>query len=466
VKTARDLIDSQLIEHCLAPLVKAGPEPSRLYVGYSGGLDSCVLLHMLRQYQCKQVDPIELIAIHVNHQLMPQAHDWQQHCQQVCAEWGINLLVETVAVDQVSASLEQSARQARYGAFGLHVTSNDVLLLAHHRDDQVETLLQRLARGSGPLGLGAMAEQGCVAGMTILRPLLSLDRVTLQRYAQQHALRWVDDPSNHNDAMERNFVRNQLLPLWRQYKPQLNQSLARSARLCRESAGLLDQLAAMDLGAPRSDGGLPIALLQDKDRSRQANLLRYWIRQNGAPLPSETVLSQILDDAMTAAEDAQPQVDWGAISLRRYQGALYLLMAPTDSDRILSAQPIHHVEIQSADRMARLQLEHGVLYLQPDADNKLEHVSLFSKAALHKGALTLRFRAGGERLKPVGRPSKTLKDCFQEASVPPWQRAGWPILYCDEQIAGLPGLLVCEGFQPGTGQGSEQDVITIAWQWA
>lgn len=439
-------VDVQLIAQALA----AKPGLRRIVVGLSGGLDSTALLHLTHQWWLQQ--PADhrpaLHAIHINHQLQPQAEQWQQQCAEMCARWQIECTVRKVLVNTEAGSLETVARQARYAAFREFLQSGDGLLLAHHRDDQVETMLQRLARGSGPLGLGAMTSCSEQHGFTLLRPLLAVDRVQLEQFAHDHDLAWVDDPSNRDPAMERNFIRLRLLPQWRNARPQLNQALARSARLARESALLLDELAALDLGQPRADGGLQTSALQGLGLARQKNLLRYWLRRQGVQPPSETITLRILNEVLTAAPDGQPLVAWGHNSVRRYQSTLYALNRPLPEPGGL-AIPVNQFERPHALPLGRLLVNASA--------------PAFSRRALLEESglepLTVRFRRGGERLQLPGRPMKPLKDLFQEEGVPPWLRGLWPILWRGDQIAGLPGLWVCEGFLPQSGD----DQLGLLW---
>jgi len=425
--------DIDLIQQALA-LLPGPARVSRINVGFSGGLDSSVLLHMVWCWWQSQ-DPAtrpSLRAIHINHQMQTAADQWQAQCARFCLDLDIEFLGQRVTVDAALASPELAARNARYDCFAQNLQADEVLLLAHHRDDQVETLLQRLARGSGPLGMGAMTAYSTHHGYGLLRPLLELDRNQLEHYAQAHHLRWIDDPSNGDVALERNFIRHRLLPLWRSARPGLNQTLARAARLSQETAGLLHQLAAMDLGAPRADGGLPVAMLQQLEPARGRNLLRYWLQQQGVRAPSATRLLRILEEVVPAAEDAQPCVEWDGFSVRRFQGCLYGVPAdlPRHLDAVLPLDP----------GGKPLSLPVGTLLA---AGSPLA----FSRRALQQSAVSVTFRQGGERLQLPGRPLKTLKDLFQEQGVPPWLRGLWPILYQQERIVGLPDLWVCEGFQ-------------------
>lgn len=435
-------VDIQLIELALADM----PGPRRIVVGFSGGLDSTVLLSLVHQWWLTQTPAQRpsLHAIHVNHQLIPQADTWQSHCADICAQWQIEFTARKVAVDSDQSSLEASARAARYAVFKELIRPGDILLLAHHRDDQVETLLQRLARGSGPLGMGSMAHCSQLHGFTLLRPLLDLDREQLQAFARNHSLTWIDDPSNQDESLERNYIRRRVLPLWRDQRSELNQALARSARLSRESAQLLDDLAAMDLEQSQADERLPIDVLQGLSPARQKNLLRYWLRQQGIRPPSEIVTQRILDEVVGASADAQPLVMWGQSSVRRFQSALYGLghALPEPKGISLSLDVLDCPPALPVGRLAPGTKEPG-----------------FSRQALLQQPVTVRFRAGGERLKLQGRPPKALKDLFQESGVPPWLRGVWPILYSGDSIAGLPGLWVCEGFLPQ----SNEDKICFHW---
>ncbi len=420
-----------------------GPPPTRIVLGLSGGLDSMVLLHGLVKWR-QQFPATEVQAIHVNHQLQADASHWQQHCQRECLALGVPLLVERVTVDSCSSSLERAARDARYGAFAKVVSASEVLMLAHHRDDQVETFLQRAARGSGPLGLAAMSPSVTVKGITILRPLLSLDREQLEGLANQCGVKWIDDPSNLDRRMERNFLRHEVLPLWRKFKPNLNQTLSRAARLCNETSQLLTDLAAIDAGAERQDQGLEINRLLGLSRSRQRNLLRYWLQGQAMAMPSEVVLDRIIDEAIPAPADAQPRVDWGMVSVRRFQGVLYVVPSSLDAE----AAPVMDITLTELQQLDLV-----------NAKGPLPNITHFSRRRLASAPLQLRCRQGGERLKLSGGQSKDLKDWFQKFAIPPWLRPHWPILYCGDDIAGVPGLLVCEGFEPD----SPTDSLPLYW---
>ena len=451
---ARTIKTQQLHSGLIDLALSCDPPPKQLVVGFSGGLDSCVLLHLVKSWQ-QQHPQVEIAALHVNHQLQPEADSWQQHCQRLCADWGIALESLVVEVDTSQSSLEQAARQARYDAFQNHLSAQQFLLLAHHRDDQVETLLQRLARGSGPLGLGAMMESTPRGHLTLLRPLLNYDREQLECYASEHQLSWVDDPSNQSDQFERNFLRHQILPIWRQKRPQLNQALARSARLCQQSAQLLDELAQMDLGETRSDQGLAMTKLDGLSPPRQHNLLRHWIRLGGYSLPSASVLERIVPEVVSAQADAQPQVGWGSAVLRRFNNVLYLV--PRQLLQCAAHTPVLPSEILRGGRVA---FPYGELTFTAVSE-VADKATCLSIEACGGRPLRVSQRQGGEQVRPLGRHRKRLKDWLQIYQVPPWLRGHWPIIYCGDEIVAVAGLFVCQGFAAQASLGGVQ----ISWQW-
>jgi tRNA(Ile)-lysidine synthase len=286
------------------------PLDAPLLVGYSGGVDSTVLLHWL--WRCAQASGTALRAVHVHHGLQPDADDWVLHCQQQCAALGIELAVHRVQVDNgAGLGLEGAARQARRAAFAAELRDGETLALAQHQDDQAETFLLRALRGSGVDGLAAMSAHSRLGEHPLWRPLLAVPRSALLDYARQHALRWIEDPSNGDDHADRNFLRLQVLPLLRQRWPHAAAALAGSATHCRQTRELLDEedaelIAHLEV-APRV---LSLPLLRQVSPRRAARVLRAWVVGHGAaPLPA-TVLQQALDELLPADNDRQARVRW------------------------------------------------------------------------------------------------------------------------------------------------------------
>ncbi len=378
-----------------------------------------------------------LRAVHVNHGLQADAELWASRCQQLCRQWRVPIDVIEVQLGPGSGP-EDRARRARYRAFEQLLEQGDGLLLAHHADDQAETLLLRLLRGSGVRGLAAMPDQRQLGAGLLLRPLLDIERPALEHYARQEGLRWVDDPSNQSLEFDRNYLRHQVMPVLKQRWPAITRAMLRSARFCAEAEDLNRQLAAIDLrhcGRVGAAGpGLAIQPLAQLPRNRQVNLLRYWLHQAAIPLPDERVLRRILDEALPARRDAEPLVAWSDYQVRRFQGCLYHLdqrwQAPVDRCRWRPDKP--------------LQLDFGVLTATVVTGGGLRLPA--------GGTLEVGFRQGGERLRLPGRAgSRSLKKLLQVAAVPPWQRSLLPLIYVDGELAAVLGLAaeatVLDGFQ-------------------
>ncbi len=401
----------------------------RWWIAYSGGIDSHVLLHAVAKLRDSHTNFPPLTAIHVNHQINPRAADWARHCREICAQLGIELHIETVSIVQNGDGLENAARRARYAVFEKFVGDNEVLLQAHHRDDQIETLLLRQLRGSGIAGLAAIPEQRVLGKGQLLRPLLNCPRAELIAYAQSHELQWIDDDSNRDPHYDRNFLRLNVLPLIEQRWPAYRHTLARVSEQSIEAQRVLDDLAAMDsAGAITAEGCLSITVCRSLPPHRLHNLLRYWIQQCGLPLPSREQLRQIVA-ALDAREDTEPLVQWPGAEVRRYHDHLYamapLSMLPDGVD--VAWLPPQAVKI---DGIGMVSAEQQIgIGLRPDR------------------VYRIRSRIGGERCKPIGRMhSQTLKKLLQESALPPWWRDRMPLIYCGDQIAAVGDLWVCEGF--------------------
>lgn len=437
------LLTNKLVEHHLVNCSK------RITVAYSGGVDSHVLLHI-----CSQVrgayPQLELRAIHVNHGISDNADDWQQHCASVCADLDIPLTVKKVSVEKTSRqSLEALAREARYQAFQEALTENDVLLLGQHQQDQAETLLLQLKRGAGPKGLSAMPEWSLLplnaasSNIHCLRPLLQLDKSQILEYARQHALQWVEDESNTDTQYDRNFLRQQVLPLLEQRWQGFSAALGRSARLCAEQQALLDEQADEFLGDLGSKANaLNIEALLSHSLGWQKQILRRWIsvlsQQNtDLAMPSEKQLQHIIGDVLSAADDASPVVVVGNWQYRRYQGHLYLLPV---------FQDLKHVEfvwLQEEQPRERFELPDGLGYYHLATTKfETEQATYLPLINPDEHKICVRFSGFGARFKPRGYAmyamSKPLKQWFKEEwKLPPWERERLPLLFVNEQLVAV-----------------------------
>lgn len=257
----------------------------RILAAFSGGLDSTVLLHQLVLWREQHPD-VTLRAIHIHHGLSPHADSWVRHCEAVCEDWQVPLVVARVTLADSGLGVEAHAREARYRAFAQALLPGEVLATAQHLDDQCETFLLALKRGSGPAGLSAMGKRSPFAGTQLLRPLLGETRETLERWAMQYGLRWIEDESNQDDAYDRNFLRLRALPLLQQRWPHFSASVARSAALCAEQERLLDELLASDLAdCITARGTLQLSPLMAMSDVRRAAIVRRWLARLNAPMP-------------------------------------------------------------------------------------------------------------------------------------------------------------------------------------
>ncbi|MCL4144096.1 UNVERIFIED_CONTAM: hypothetical protein GTU68_063307 [Idotea baltica] len=434
----------------LAPHLPKLRAAGHCYVGYSGGLDSHVLLHAL----VKLLGSESLTAIHINHQLSPNADNWQQHCQACCDDLGVPMITEAVVVENSGQGLEQAAREARYAVFERILNETDLLLLAHHADDQVETVLYRLLRGTGTKGLAGIPMNRPLGLGEILRPLLPYPRKDLEAYAAEQKLQWIEDETNQDTTFDRNFLRQKVVPVLAERWPDYAARVAHSAALCAETDQLAIILAAQDLAAvyERSERiGWSIALepFMALDASRQANLLRHWAGQHQLPQPGHRIVETVLHELLPARQDAEPLVAWGGVQLRRYQKHLHLLP--------------ECFEDSSEDLDEQLDWDVKNNLILPDGSELLATIEEGNGfKILEKTNVSIRFRSGGERCKPAGRNgSNTLKKLFQEYGLEPWLRNRVPLVYVQDQLAAVGDLWVCDEFAAAEG---EQGVV-LQWRF-
>ncbi|MCU1722301.1 tRNA lysidine(34) synthetase TilS [Pseudomonas sp. 5P_5.1_Bac1] len=394
-------------------------------VGLSGGLDSSVLLHLLAELKRRHDLPV-LRALHVHHGLQVAADAWPAHCQQLCDSLGIELQVCHVQVEE-GASLEQSARNARYSAFIEVLGAGDVLLTGQHRDDQAETLLLRLLRGAGVRGLSAMPVQRRLGAGELVRPLLDISRDQLLAYATEQVLQWIEDPSNRDARFSRNYLRHQVLPALTARWPQAHRSLARTAAHLTEARELLDELAQQDLACAREGDEFPWLELPSLDlrslarlsAARQRNALQYWL----APytrLPDSDHWAG-WDDLRDARVDASPVWRLTDGELHRAGERIYWL---SGNWLVPLSEPAPWTEL---------------LEPLPLPDNG--SVSL-SGSSLSQ-TLRIGYRRGGETLELAGRGRRDLKRLLNERHVPSFVRGRLPLLFAGERlvaVANLPGL--------------------------
>lgn len=396
----------------LLPMPPA-PKGARVWLAFSGGLDSTALLHLLHAQGIKG-----LHALHVHHGLQDTADAWARQCQAQCRRLKVPCEVLHVEIDPKDpAGPEAAARMARYKALRSKMGAGDVMVTAHHRDDQAETVLLRLLRGAGVAGLAAMRPVTTFASGTLWRPLLQTPRAGILAYAKSAKLKWIEDPHNHAPRYARSYLRQDVMPRLREHWPQADVSLARAAEHCAEATSLLDELALQDLGTLRRDETLDVAALQALSAARRRNALRYWLGERGFDAPAAAMLERLEREVLQARIDAQPLLNCGAYEFRRYRDQLH----------VMSPLPSAPSGIELAwDGTGRLELPAGCGVLTSTA----------RKALLHP--LVIRFPGGGETLRTGGASrTRTLKNLFQEAAVPQWQRLRTPLIYSEGQLVSV-----------------------------
>ena len=377
------------------------PDAGDVAIGYSGGLDSTVLLHAVAmRFRVSRVR-----ALHVNHGLQPEAQAWQRHCERVADALRIPIEVLRVTVEE--GNVEARARRARYAAWRQVLRPSEQLLLAHHANDQAETVLWRLLTGRAPVG---MPKQRPLGAGRLTRPFLHLHRTQLVDYAKAHDLEWVEDPTNADTGRDRNFIRHEILP--------------RIEMRFADAIEALSTFAPDASAAPRAS--FPISCLTTERA-------RAWLRAGVSDRRIEEILRQA-----RAAADANPIVRLpDGDTVRRYGDRLYRVSG-------LALRDIRESENRRIEVARTVQLPHGTIGWRRGT------------MGLPGGmGLTLRYRAGAERIKPLGRGvTKRVKTLFQEHRIPPWQRDAWPLLFTGDTLVAIPGIAVSEslaakrGWQP------------------
>ena len=415
--------------------LNADPAAPRWLVALSGGMDSIVLLHSLASLVSQSSGLPPVSAIHVNHQLHPEADAWQAHCDRVCASLGVPLQHSVVSVDGAGEGIEAAARRARYAVFEDSLGEGDVLFMAHHQDDQVETLLLRLLRGAGLSGLGGMPERRPLGAGQLYRPFLGLPRSMLADYAAEQKLDWVDDPSNADSQFDRNYLRAQVIPAVAQRWPGYRQTISRAAANLAEAQALLTQLAPspLTLRSRTGDPGLAARDLPADDPVRAVHNLRAWLQDQGVMAPEHRMLPEFLRQLHTGS--AAPEAIIGTWGLRGYRGDVFLVSGSSPSERAVTLAPGEQVAFGN-----------GHLSLEPVTGDGYR-LAPEQRVEVH-------VRTGGERCQLAGREHRTvLKKYLQQEAIPPWHRDAVPLVYLGGVLIDIGGFALCEHPARGCDEG-------------
>ena len=393
-------------------------DTQRVFVAFSGGLDSSVLLHLL----VAESRPFEIIPWHFNHDLLDVAERMEQFCIEQAGNLGLEIRVDHLRLEQVESNVEAISRDKRYALFAQHTRAGDCILTAHHADDQAETFLLNALRGSGSAGLRGIARQRKLGDALLLRPLLNFSRSQLEAYASQHELVWFNDPSNQSNRFERNYLRNQVLPLMRTRWPNFQAALTTASELQSEIQDLLDEVAADDFLrlktlVSRGIATLDVEQLLSFSPARRKNLVRYWIADAGLAVIPHARLQELMNQ-LHAKADAVPEISMPGYSVRIYDRRLFLVpdVEPYECSGCFDFGVQQKVEIEKFG----LRTQRGEIFKNLEVSDNNQ-------------ALSLRYRDHGRQNDDRHR----LKRMFQTKRIPPWERALVAQIYLDGKLEGL-----------------------------
>ena len=390
-------------------------------VAFSGGMDSSVLLHRLAALPLARAR--RLRALHIDHALQPTSARWADHC--AAFAHALNVPIETIEVTvdrHAGTGLEDAARRARFAAFAKHLREGEILALAHHRDDQVETVLLKLLRGAGPEGLGGMREFRALGNGFLWRPLLDVPRSALFDYARDNALTWIDDPSNADTNLRRNFLRNEILPRLTQRWSDASTAISHSAEWMRAASDFIGDEAQRALATMRGDNpdSMRWQAWLDLPAALRDAALRLWLRAFNLPAPAFFHVEELEKQLRRAAQDRAPCVSWPGCEIRRYRECIYAMAPLVDVGDWEFEWRGGELALPTGDQLVVI------------ADGKLLTWS---------HALTVRNRRGGERLKPAGHAHhRDVRLLLQESAIAPWQRSRIPMIFAGDELIAVGDL--------------------------
>ena len=426
-KKTKPLSLLDVVENAFVSLSASHKKMKSMTVALSGGIDSAVLLHLLHQVQKTQ--NFTLKARHVHHGLSKNADKWVKFCEKLCTKLSVPLDVHYIKLPQKkSLGIEGEARRLRYEK--ILQSKTDLVVLAHHEDDQAETFLLQLIRGAGVKGLSSMAHFD--DSRRLWRPLLNTARIDIERYAKKHKLKWIEDESNQNIDFDRNFIRSKVLPILKNRFNYIIKVISRSSSNLAEAQHLLDDLAEIDLKSHLTSINykhkLQVKALEKLSNARAKNVLRFWLEFNDQLMPSKDLLDELLRQVLTAKKDAELKIYLSKdYEIRRYQDEIYIV--PNNQ------QTHKKYEIIWAGE-SEIILPNG---------QKLEFKKGKGKGInlnfLNDQKLKIRNRQGGEFFKPDSkRPTKKIKQLLQESDLPPWERDFLPLIFVGDQLASVPNF--------------------------
>jgi tRNA(Ile)-lysidine synthase len=433
-KKTKPLSLLDVVEKGFVSLSTSHKKMKSMTVALSGGVDSVVLLHLLHQLQ--KIQNFTLKASHVHHGLSKNADKWVKFCEKLCTKLSIPLDVNYIKLPQKkSLGIEGEARQLRYEK--LLQSQTDLVVLAHHEDDQAETFLLQLIRGAGVKGLSSMAHFDDTR--RLWRPLLNTPRIDIESYAKKHKLKWIEDESNQNIDFDRNFIRSKVLPILKNRFNHIIKVISRSASHLAEAQYLLDDLAKMDLKSYlKSDNykhKLHVKTLDKLSLSRAKNVLRYWLEINDQMMPSKDLLDELLRQVLTAKKDATIKIQLSKdFEIRRYQDEIYIVQKNQNGQKNYEIiwKGESEIILPNGQKLTFKKVKGRGIHLKFLRDQKLK----------------IRNRQGGESFKPDSkRPTKKIKQLLQESDLPSWERDFFPMIFVGDELAALPNFGIDQKYQ-------------------
>ena len=459
-----------------APLQKAIqsiPVSDRYFISLSGGLDSLALLYFCLPYLKLHTKHIQ--AIHINHGLSPNAEAWAEFCQDICQSLGVTCHVENVTVALKGKGIEAEARKARYEVFSRYLMGGGVLLQGHHLNDQAETVLMRVFKGLGPEAIKGIPQRRSLASGTLYRPWLDIPRELLESAANLAALTWVEDESNLDTRFDRNYVRHDVLPMLSARRPSILTDLARTARKSHESVEFIQEWCEANQHKFLSSNysqyqAIDIQQFSEFSKTQQEFIIRFWLDKLGVAHPSDSSFQRIFDELLLAKADSKAEVCWSDFVLRVFDGALFCLPRLLANDLEFGHETSFEILMCELDDQLCLRLPVGKLSLtlveEGEPDTFLQNKEQSKKADVKEmlcyipesvNELTIKFRAGGEKIYLHQEHSASLKKLYQTGKVLPWLRDKLPLIYAREELLCTLAGFTAYSYQPDQGSKDKTD---------
>ena len=417
---------------------------TKFTIALSGGVDSMVLLDLLSKAK-RSSDVIK--AIHINHNLHENSREWVDFAKDACKKYKLPLIIESIKPKQEGFGLEAEAREQRYKKFKEIILDNECLLTAHHLDDQIETMLFRIFRGTGLDGLRSIRKKAKFGKGLLCRPLINIPREAIEQYAILNDIKWIEDPSNNNIYFDRNYLRNNIVPSIKKRWPNAQKTITRLSSLAENNQKLLHELAKEDIGEIEKFNVLDIGILSNKSSLRINNIFRFMILKNKMGIPSLKVLENGIETLINAKSDS-PIITWDGFSIRRYKNTLYFFNPDLKQDEIRPLKMKWFIDETINLGGNRGSIQARFIKGQGIALNKCPK------------SLEIKYRKGGEQIKPSGHKiTKSLKNLFQENNVLPWVRDQIPLFYLDEELISVGDLWFNQDYKAK----EQEDGFLISW---